>query len=625
MRGLKAFALTFAFGGFVALQLSGCSSSGSLTNNGGGNNTPTVASTIPSSTKTAMAVGDTAQGSCTVTMTDNSTNSNCVLSSSNSSVFTVDSTGKITAVADGTANLVSTSNGKMSSGQSATGQISITVASSVTGVTGSANPTTITTTQTSTITVTAAGTGDFNPAVTLTATGGALSGTSLSGDVTTSTFAPSGTGTATVSWVSKQDSTKSGSVQITVTRAAPVITSFTTIGDTWFWCINGCNKATIGFQIQCTSCAVGDQLNFHGYWPTVSLTSTNFVSSNTISVEETVNAANQPSGNWIYADVDPADGTPASNTLAVAYLNFTNSGTFGPGGEVIQRSNTSPTAYLWQLNSGAWSLAGAIPVGGGASTIYDVDGTNQYLVDGNATYTMNGTLVSAANMPGDAPSSGDAFGNIACVVQPVYGHVSIFNPGVNGQQPYLGQTGTTPYDCKVVSINGTSYVFAISVGSSSVLWKFDASGNAVGSQALTGVTSWSDIVAANHTQGNWQIAAIKTGAKAGFLAVLSSYDDVLDIYDGTQNSMPLVKEVSLAPSCVLPQAVTAIDATDQLRVACLVNDGANSHTSFVGVDLSGNVTALAATSAKFPQGFVADQNSLYVLYGSGAPDSPANK
>ncbi len=624
MRGLKAFALTFVLGGFVALQLSGCSSSSGSLSSGGGNNNPTVASTTPSSTKTAMAVGDTAQGSCTVTMSDGTTNSNCTLSSGNTAVFTVDSTGKITAVGDGTANLVSTSTANMSTGKPATGQLSITVSSAVASVTVSANPTTLTMAQTSTVTVTAAGTGDFNPAVNLTASGGAISNASLNGDVTTATFTPSGTGTATITATSKQDSTKSGSVQVTVTRAAPVITSFTTIGQNWFWCVNDCNKSTISFQIQGIGAQAGDYLNFHGYWPTVSLSASNFsADGKTITVQETINDANQPSGNWIYVDVDPADGTPASNTLAIAYLNFTNSGTFGPSGEVIQKSNSSTAVYLWQLNNGAWSLASQLSLGG-PSVVYDVDGARQYLVAGGATYTMSGTLVSSANLPGDMASSNDAVGTAGCVVQPAYGYTSIFTLGVDGGA-VSGQTGNLHYDCKVAVINNATYIFAISVYNSSVVWKFDTSGNAVGSQSLTGITSMSDIIAANHMEGNWQLAAIKTGTKAGFFAVLSSYDDAIGIYDGTQNSMPLVKEVSLAPSCILPQAVTAIDAMDQFRVACLVNDGSNSHTSFVGVDLSGNVTSLAATSANFPQGFVADQNNLYVLYGSGAPDSPANK
>ncbi len=624
MRGLKAFALTFVFGGFVALQLSGCGSNGSLSNGGGGNNNPTVTSTTPSSTKTAMAVGDTAQGSCTVSMSDGSTNSNCTLSSSNAAIFTVDSTGKITAVGDGAANLVSTSTGNTSAGKPATGQLSITVSSAVASVMVSANPTTITTAQTSTITVTTAGTGDFNPAVNLTASGGVISDASLNGDATTATFTPSGTGTATISATSKQDGTKSGSVQVAVTRAAPVITSFTTIGQNWFWCANGCNKSTIGFQVQCTGCAVGDQLNFHGYWPAVTLTSNNFVSSDTVGVEEVVSAVNQPSGNWIYADIDPTDGTPASNTLAVAYLNSYNSGTFGPNGEVMQ-SIPSGT-YVWQLAGATWSDT-VLNIGGPPSTVYVVDGSNQYLIAAYNTLSLNGTLLASAapNTPYLPYSAADAAGNTACFVQSGYSYVSFYNPGVAGQQPLTSSTGTMPYDCKVVVVGSTPYVFAINVDSSPTLWKFDSNGNVIGSQALTGVTSWSDIVAANHVEGNWQLSAIKTGAKAGFLAVLSTYDDILNIYDGTQNSMPLVKEVSLAPSCVLPQAVTAIDAMDQFRVACLVNDGLNSHTSFVGVDLSGNVAPLAATSAKFPQGFVADGNSLYVLNGSGAPDSPANK
>lgn len=612
----------------VSCSLSSCNGGGAGSGSSG-SSTPTVLSTTPSSTKTAMAPGDTAQGSCTVEMTDGSSNSNCKLSSTDASVFTVDSaTGSITAVGDGSADLVSTSDDvDPTTKKPVTGQIAITVQSKVTGVSVSASPTSITTAGTSqiTATLTCQGSG-CNPAVDLTASGGTLSNISLNGNVTTADFSSSVVGTIKITAQSKQDSSQSGSVQVTVNRAPPVITGFDMNHQSWFWCRDGCGSATLGFEVLCTGCQVGDNLSFHGYWPSVAITSSNLGSDGRIVVEEPVNAVNQPAGNWIYATVEPVDGTAASNTMAVAYLNAANSGTFGPSGEVVQRSHTSPNAYFWQLSNGTWSLVKQLPMADGVATVYDVDGANQYLVDGGATYKLDGTFVGSANITGDVVSDNDASGSVGCVVQPGYSQVSIFTPGIVGQQPSIGQTGSLPYNCRVAYINSTPYVFATSFGSSSVVWKFDASGNAVGSQTLTGVTSWNDIVnGAGKIQGNWQLAVIKTGSNAGFFAVLASYDDVLDIYDGTQNSMPLVKEVSLAPSCVLPQAVTAIDAANQFRVACLVNDGLQSHTSFVGVDLSGNVTPLAATSTHFPQGFVADGNYLYILDGAVAPDNPSNQ
>lgn len=628
MRSLKACALALSMCGFIALQLSGCGGGGSLGDGGGGGGKtdPTVSSVTPTSTKTAMTVGDTAQGSCSVKMSDGSTNSNCTLSSDASSVFTVDSTGKITAVGDGVANLVATA----TAAPSVTGKLSITVSSTVTSVAVAASPATITTTQTSTITVTAAGAGDFNPAVSLTASSGTIGNVVLSGNVTTATFTPSGAGTATVTATSRQDSTKSGSATVTVTSAAPVITSVTLNGttDNWMFCPISCYKTTASFAITGSGFQAGDTLNFDGYWPSETLTSSE-VNGNTVVVGGLQFGANQQP-NFIYFQICSSDGTSCSNTKAFGYVGGYNSAEHGPNGELINQFHG--TAYVWQAGSGgAFSNTLQLSLGAasGLNTVYETDGSTALFVNGPQPYDLKGVSQNGASWDGGATATTAADDGYVMYFEPEQDEVVLYKPTSTGNPTSVTFTlGKMPYAGAMYTANGVTHGIIASVDGSPTLWTVDMSGNLLGSAPLTGVTSWSNIVAANNLQGHWSMVLIPGKAEVAFV---STYDQLMLIYDVSGNSPKLLnptKPISLS-SCAVPLDVDAYASAsaEMLSVDCLKLAGfGDSGTTFLSVDpATGTVTADSSTSAAYPGGFRADANSLYVFQGTAAPDVQPNR
>jgi hypothetical protein len=175
----------------------------------------------------------------------------------------------------------------------------------------------------------------------------------------------------------------------------------------------------------------------------------------------------------------------------------------------------------------------------------------------------------------------------------------------------------------MVTINGTTYELVASVDGTPTLWKLDTNGTFVGSTPLTGVTSLSDIYAAEVLVGGWPMAIFHTGTAAGKVAFVSAYDKSLLLFDATNNALPLLKTVPLP--CAIPSAVDAIDSTGHLVVSCILT-GTSSGATFLDIDpVAGTATSLTSTSTKFPLGFLADANNLYVFYGAGAPDVQPNK
>lgn len=92
----------------------------------------------------------------------------------------------------------------------------------ITSVTVTANPTTITTGQTAQATAIVQGTGNYSSVVTW-----SVSPSSMGTITSAGVFTPATTGTATITATSDEDSTKSGSATVTVSAAGPTITSVT--------------------------------------------------------------------------------------------------------------------------------------------------------------------------------------------------------------------------------------------------------------------------------------------------------------------------------------------------------------------------------------------------------------
>ena len=136
------------------------------------------------------------------------------------SVGTVNSTGVFTPSAAGTA--VITAKSTQDATKSGSASVIVTVPISITSVSANCASQSLLQNQTSTCTATVSGTGNFNNAVTWSASPASLGSISSSG-----VFTPAATGTATVTATSVQDATKSGTATIIVnpfpTPTMPVI------------------------------------------------------------------------------------------------------------------------------------------------------------------------------------------------------------------------------------------------------------------------------------------------------------------------------------------------------------------------------------------------------------------
>jgi hypothetical protein len=398
----------------------------------------------------------------------------------------------------------------------------------------------------------------------------------------------------------------------------------------WIFCPISCDKAILAFAINGTGFEVGDQINFSGYWPAVTLTSANIsddgkqvVIGGTEFGVTVIGANQQP--NFIYFTDVPTDGTGDSNTKAFAYLTGYNMATHGATSSQLLNQYLG-TAYVWQNASGTMTNTLSFSAeGGGLNTVYETDGTNAYFVNGFNTYALDGTALPSATSPdwGWSVSGTSAENGTVTVVQPGGNEITLYHPSSTTNPIGTDVTiGTMTYTSVMSTISGTTYEFVISVDGTPTLWKLDTNGTFVGSTPLTGFTSLS---ATDMIVGGWPMAIFHSGTNAGKVIVASTYNKELLVFDGTINSMPLLKTVQLP--CEIPSAVDAVDATGQLVVSCINVAGfSDSGTTFLSIDPStGIVTTLAATSKKFPHGFLADANSLYVFQGTAAPDVLENK
>jgi hypothetical protein len=370
-----------------------------------------------------------------------------------------------------------------------------------------------------------------------------------------------------------------------------------------------------------------------GYWPTITLTAANIASDGTAVIGGTtfggmnVDANQQP--NFIYFTVVPQDGTPQSNTVAYAYLDGYNSASHGPNGELLNQYWGE--AYVWQ-NAGG-SLTNTLNfVDGGLNVVYETDGTNAYFVNGDY-FALDGTLLSGPSSDGWYVSGTSAENGTVILTEPNANEIALYKPVPNPSGPQLTNrvpVGVMPYTSVMTTLNGNTFGFVASVDGTPTLWKIDTNGTTVGSAPLTGFTSLSDIDASNrYLTGGWPMAVFHSGTAAGKVAVVSTHDKSLLLYDGGDNALPLLQTVMLP--CEIPWAVDAVDSTGKLVVACIKVAGfTDSGTTFLSIDVAtGDVTTLASVSIKapngFPLGFLADADNLYVFSALGAPDVQPNK
>jgi hypothetical protein len=200
---------------------------------------PTITSVSVMVSATSITTAQTAQATATLAGTG-VYSSGVTWSVSPSGIGTISTTGLFTPATTGTATITATSTEDTTKFGSA--QVTVNPAASITSVTVSVTPISITTAQTAQAIATVVGTGAYSSAVTW-SVGPPSMGTISTGGL----FTPATTGTTTITATSTEDITKYGSAQVTVTAPPPTITGVTVTPST----------ATIGTMQQFTATVSG--------------------------------------------------------------------------------------------------------------------------------------------------------------------------------------------------------------------------------------------------------------------------------------------------------------------------------------------------------------------------------
>jgi hypothetical protein len=165
--------------------------------------------------------------------------------------------------------------------------------------------------------------------------------------------------------------------------------------------------------------------------------------------------------------------------------------------------------------------------------------------------------------------------------------------------------------CATLGGETDAYVVSINDSPTPLLHKVRESDAYTGEEpalALPGFTPWSTVLAANPVGGGVQIVVFASGPAAGTVAVLSAYDQVLDLVNAS--TWTLIKSVKLSG---IPFRIVA-DLTHG-NVIVAYADVANARTTYGSVAaLSGVVNPpLTSTSSLLSVGFAvsADGTKLY--------------
>ncbi len=505
----------------LTLGLNGCGG----TSGGGG--TPPPTATISASTST-ITLGQT------VTLTITSTNAtSCTGSGSLTGSVPMNGTLTETPATTGTLTYTVTCSG--TGGTSAPASVTVTVnpvPPTITSVAVSANPTAITTAQTASCTATVQGTGNYSSSVTWTATNGSLSGSGSS-----VTLTPSGAGTSTCTATSTQDATKSGSTSITVTQAAPTITSISPNviyldGDAF---VGNVKITGTGFQnggyteTLPTSCCL--------------VQAAQLVSSEELLVDLGFGDNTYTPGFIAFTDCNPDKVTCSTPNPAstIAFLGNQNVLAVSASGELFfldQAQGQDVTSggkngYVRKYKP-AGTPDGSFYVGSLFNSIAVDDKTGIVLADGwdyDESGNDNDTPIPQ-NVPQGPIMAVAAENGYGCFVQPSINSASCYDltGGAFSMPPVqtASNLGSQPWSIAMGTFGSETDAFVFSRNGTPSLYKVRASDAYVeGSVVLPGITPESTVQNQNPVAGGWQVVVFDSGPDAGLVAVLSTPDDLL--------------------------------------------------------------------------------------------------
>jgi len=493
---------------------------------------------------------------------------------------------------------------------SASAKVTVTpVPVTVTKVTASCTPTTIAPSETSQCSaVVTHSDGSKNTEATWTATGGAITSSGV--------FTPTGTGTATVTAISTEDTNMSGSATITVVCAGPVLSSLSTPG---FWShgIFGLQSIIIPLRINGSCMEAGDVMSFGAPFTDATLiagTDPNEVDFYmTMETYTTVPVA--------HPIVDTPVAGPASNTLYWGSWGDQNlGGMYADGTWVsVQPVDGSSVAtagsvmYHWdatgnQLGSCLYNYD---------VEEFDIDQSTGNVVTGAGTVNLpDSGNCGKGTIPGDDGKdwnmgSSTGLNGFNYVTRPVAQLVSRIQEGAAGAIPVSTPTSGTgillsavcnqPWSSAAITIAGQDYdVVAcrdeVGAGTTPTLVQVNGGTMAVtASTELKGFTPSSSVITAqmsNVVSGS--ILAVSILKSQQIIAVLSGYDGTVNFYSAS--TLAPMGGISASGFCPNPYRIAADTTNTKFVVAC--HNVTAPVTTFVQVDpMTGTWVKMAATVA----------------------------
>ena len=308
----------------IALLASGCG--GGSGGSSGGGSTPAITSVAVACSPGSINTNQTSTCTPTVSGTGNYSSS-ITWSVSPESIGTVSSAGVFTPSGAGTATITATSTEDSSKSGNAT--VTVAAQSTITSVSVICTPTAILTTQTSTCTATVQGTGSYSSAVTWAASDGTIASSGV--------FTPASLGIATITAKSSQDSTKSGTISISVVNS--------TTSGAWTWM----NGSTSNYAV--------------GFYGTKGVASPSNVPDGRGSAASWMDK----SGNfWLFSGYALGVGGTATPNDLWEYNPSTNEWTFmGGNTDACTRINPTTCGYYWPGVYGTKGVAGTNNLPGG--------------------------------------------------------------------------------------------------------------------------------------------------------------------------------------------------------------------------------------------------------------------
>jgi hypothetical protein len=570
----------------------------SLIATGASGTTPAMASltvvVIPQPTVTISAnpTTITAGQSSTLTVASTGTTS-CIIAG----LGTVTCNGAIAVSPTATTQYTVTANGPVGT-TAASASLTVTVISVTPTITVACTPTAITTADTSRCTATYQGLG---PGVNWTVVGG---GSVSATGVYTPPATATGTLTATITATSTQagNTNVSGSAQVAVTDAIPVITGSNLNSlycDEECGIIGGISLTGSGFQ-------VGDAISSI---PS-GMVGLQFVSSTQLT-ETLIGDTPHTSPGWIITTVTSPDGSK-SGSWTIPFIGNQNLLALSANGELnfLDEGNRLLRQYK----------ADGTPDGTGSEGSTDsniaVDAKTGYTVlnqrtGGSSTFYVAGIEGFGNGHSGVAIAARNGFGcltqasgvnYLSCVDLTI---PPAMNPALNSNNA----VGSQPWSVAMGLFGTETDAFAFSRDGTTTLWKSNVSGGNIttGSQTIPGVTPVATLQAANSFAGGWQVAVFDSGPASGTVAVLSTADMLVSFF--STSTMVMTKQVTLSG---LPFRIAADLTNGNLLVAYA--DHARVLTTFAKINpATGVVTPLTATSSILAVGFAvkADGTSFY--------------